>query len=217
MHGRPPEVPDAIPAPTVPAHCGPWPRRLPDDQVLLAALDKCLSQGCDTVIAFLLRELPTVRTMKAVSHLGMVEVPSRLARTRLVFIDEMRTASGAQRRELLRGPSVFVDAGTSIYALVLRWLLWRSQSQGPLVEATGRLEALSDDHQGDVIEATLAHLRVSARAGQEAPRKQLYALEALLIATLESLEARGGREVAGRTVTRGDGRDGGGSCAAARE
>ena len=215
MHGRPPEVPDAIPAPTVPAHRGPWPRRLPDDQVLLAALDKCLSQGCDTVIAFLLRELPTVRTMKAVSHLGMVEVPSRLARMLLVFIDEMRTASGAQRRELLRGPSVFVDAGTSIYALVLRWLLWRSQ--GPLVEATGRLEALSDDHQGDVIEATLAHLRVSARAGQEAPRKQLYALEALLIATLESLEARGGREVAGRTVTRGDGRDGGGSCAAARE
>ena len=131
--------------------------------------------------------------VKDPSQRGMVEVPSWLARAQglLVFLDEERVAGGHRRRELLQGPSVLVDAGSAAYALVLEWHL--DYCTAPLRSQGARLSALSQEHRGDVIEMTLAHLR---RAGEESvdvmekmqARRQLRAMEDLLFLLLERLE-----------------------------
>ena len=89
-------------------------------------------------------------------------------------------------------PTVYMDAGNWTYTLVLEWFL--QQSRGPLAPSASRLRSLSQDHQGDVIEATLAYLRAAARVGPlqgqgppTAAQRQLRQFEALLCGALETI------------------------------
>ena len=58
------------------------------------SIDMCMRRRVDHAIADILQDMPGQREIKALSQLGMVEVPSNLAKNKLVFIDEFRTASG---------------------------------------------------------------------------------------------------------------------------
>ena len=146
-----------------------------------------------------------MKEVKDLSHKGMVEVPSRLASRCLVFIDEDRIAGGCVRQELLRAPTVFVDAGTDVYAKVLSWLLrCPARGGGRLQTFRRRLSALNGEHRADVIEATLARLRQKGsgswpgaagpserqqpdrgEAESSKARRQLSAFEGLLAHVLE--------------------------------
>ena len=73
----------------------------------------------------------------------MVEVPSHLAKEKLVFIDEAHIARGRERASLLEGPSVFIDAGTGVDAELMGWFL-RAEG-GPLTpDMRDRLDSLND-------------------------------------------------------------------------
>ena len=179
---------------------------LPQDRDARAALGRCLIHQCDEAIAEILNERPTMKRVKDLSHAGMVEVPSCLATHCLVFIDEDRVAEGYIRQELLKRPTVYVDAGTTVYAKVLRWLLRGSTSSGgPLQQFRYRLSFLNGEHQADVIEAVLARLRQKGRGrspGDAGPsdrqqmdradaessmaHRQLSALEDLIVLVLKA-------------------------------
>ena len=69
----------------------PPPPHHPLDAVSQAVRDafyKCCGQGVEQAIADTLDALTTKAQIKEISHLGMVEVPSKLAHGRLVFRDD---------------------------------------------------------------------------------------------------------------------------------
>jgi len=86
------------------------------DPILEALVEEALDVGVLRSLASLMETRKDVRSRKGLSQVGMARVPAELVDGGLVFLDESRTASGAERRLRLSEAFAYTDAGGSLNA-----------------------------------------------------------------------------------------------------